>query len=172
MIYLRAENLCRRYGERTLFKNLNLSIAKGERIALIAKNGTGKSSLLEILTGKEESDNDGKVIIDKNITWTYLQQEPVFNPNHTVLEAIFNTEHPKFKTIATFELLTERMENDPENVQIHEEMQKVMEDMLKTRMSNYYERSTHIYILYRALQWHHVHEDHVWRKTTAQHRPI
>lgn len=129
MIYLRAENLCRRYGERTLFKNLNLSIAKGERIALIAKNGTGKSSLLEILTGKEESDEDGKVIIDKNITWTYLQQEPVFNPRHTVLEAIFNTEHPKFKTIAAFELLTKKMEHDPENVQIHEEMQKVMEDM-------------------------------------------
>ncbi|MFY8019692.1 MAG: ABC-F family ATP-binding cassette domain-containing protein [Bacteroidia bacterium] len=129
MIYLRAENLGRRFGERVLFENLSLSIAKGERVAFIAKNGSGKTSLLNILTGKEEPDGGGNVMIDKNITWTYLEQEPHFNDNDTVLEAIFNTNHPKFKTVAEFELLTEKMELDPENLEIQEAMQKVMEDM-------------------------------------------
>ena len=129
MIYLRAENLGRRFGERVLFENLSLSIAKGERVAFIAKNGSGKTSLLNILTGKEEPDGGGSVMIDKNITWTYLEQEPHFNENDTVLEAIFNTNHPKFKTVAEFELLTEKMELDPENMEIQEAMQKVMEDM-------------------------------------------
>jgi ATP-binding cassette subfamily F protein uup len=129
MIYLRGENLGRRFGERVLFENLDLSIAKGERVAFIAKNGSGKTSLLNILTGREEPDGGGSVMIDKNITWTYLEQEPHFNENDTVLDAIFNTNHPKFKTVAEFELLTEKMELDPENTEIHEAMQKVMEDM-------------------------------------------
>ncbi len=129
MIYLRGENLGRRFGERVLFENLDLSIAKGERVAFIAKNGSGKTSLLNILTGREEPDGGGSVMIDKNITWTYLEQEPHFIENDTVLDAIFNTNHPKFKTVAEFELLTEKMELDPENTEIHEAMQKVMEDM-------------------------------------------
>jgi ATP-binding cassette subfamily F protein uup len=129
MIYLRGENLGRRFGERVLFENLDLSIAKGERVAFIAKNGSGKTSLLNILTGREEPDGGGSVMIDKNITWTYLEQEPHFNENDTVLDAIFNTNHPKFRTVAEFELLTEKMELDPENTEIHEAMQKVMEDM-------------------------------------------
>jgi ATP-binding cassette subfamily F protein uup len=129
MIYLRGENLGRRFGERVLFENLDLSIAKGERVAFIAKNGSGKTSLLNILTGREEPDGGGNIMIDKNITWTYLEQEPHFNEGDTVLEAIFSTNHPKFKTVAEFELLTEKMELDPENPEIHEAMQKVMEDM-------------------------------------------
>ena len=66
MIYLRAENLMKRFGERILFDKIDLTIAKGERIALIAKNGSGKTSLIKILVGEDEPDT-GSVTIDKNI---------------------------------------------------------------------------------------------------------
>ncbi|MCK6612458.1 MAG: ABC-F family ATP-binding cassette domain-containing protein [Bacteroidia bacterium] len=129
MIYLRAENLGRRFGERVLFENLELTIAKGERIALIARNGTGKTSLLNILAGREEPDGGGKVIIDKNIEWTYLEQEPRFKEDQRVIDAIFDSEHPKFKTIARYELVQEQLELNPEDINLQNELQELMEQM-------------------------------------------
>lgn len=128
MIYLRAENLMKRFGERVLFEKIELSIAKGERIALIAKNGTGKSSLLKILAGVDEPDA-GSVIIDKNIKWAYLEQEPVFDVNQTIWDAVFYSDNDLLKVVANYELALENMEQHPEDTLVQNKLQEAMEAM-------------------------------------------
>jgi ABC transport system ATP-binding/permease protein len=128
MIYLRAENLMKRFGERILFEKIDLSIAKGERIALIAKNGTGKTSLIKILTGLDEPDA-GSVTIDKNIKWAYLEQEPEFDPQLSVWDAVFYSDNQLLQIVARYELSLEKMEEDPENPLVQAEMQRCMEEM-------------------------------------------
>ncbi len=128
MIYLRAENLMKRFGERILFEKIDLSIAKGERIALIAKNGTGKTSLIKILTGVDDPDA-GSVTIDKNIKWAYLEQEPEFDPELTIWDAVFFSDNALLQIVARYELSLEKMEEDPENPLVQDEMQRCMEEM-------------------------------------------
>jgi ATP-binding cassette subfamily F protein uup len=128
MIYLRAENLMKRFGERILFEKIDLSIAKGERIALIAKNGTGKTSLIKILTGVDDPDA-GSVTIDKNIKWAYLEQEPEFDPQLTIWDAVFFSDNALLQIVARYELSLEKMEEDPENPLVQDEMQRCMEEM-------------------------------------------
>ncbi|MFW5821074.1 MAG: ABC-F family ATP-binding cassette domain-containing protein [Bacteroidota bacterium] len=79
MIYLSAENIEKNFGERVLFSSLSLGLEKGDKAALIAANGTGKTSLLNILAGKDEPE-DGKVVLSESIRLSYLEQEPDF-PN-------------------------------------------------------------------------------------------
>ena len=83
MNLLSAENLSRSYGERTLFSNLTFGINQGQKIALIAKNGTGKTTLLDILAGKYPPDT-GQVTSRKGVKIGYLEQDPVLNPQLTV----------------------------------------------------------------------------------------
>jgi ATP-binding cassette subfamily F protein uup len=128
MIYLRAENLMKRFGERILFEKIDLTIAKGERIALIAKNGSGKTSLIKILVGEDEPDT-GSVTIDKNIKWAYLDQEPQFNANDTIWEAVFNSDNALLKTVALYEIALEKLELDPDNTSVQNELQHCMEAM-------------------------------------------
>jgi ATP-binding cassette subfamily F protein uup len=101
--YLRAENLYKRYGDRILFENLTLTIEKGDKIALIAKNGTGKTNLLNILAGLDTSDGEGKVITDKNIQVAYLPQEPYLDPKLNVWDALFNSNNELLKAVAEYE---------------------------------------------------------------------
>jgi ATP-binding cassette subfamily F protein uup len=101
--YLRAENLNKRYGDRILFENLTLTIEKGDKIALIAKNGTGKTNLLNILAGLDTSDGEGKVITDKNIQVAYLPQEPYLDPKLNVWDALFNSNNELLKAVAEYE---------------------------------------------------------------------
>ena len=103
MNYLRAENLNKRYGDRILFENLTLTIEKGDKIALIAKNGTGKTNLLNILAGLDTSDGEGKVITDKNIQVAYLPQEPYLDPKLNVWDALFNSNNELLKAVAEYE---------------------------------------------------------------------
>ncbi len=103
MNYLRAENLYKRYGDRILFENLTLTIEKGDKIALIAKNGTGKTNLLNILAGLDTSDGEGKVITDKNIQVAYLPQEPYLDPKLNVWDALFNSNNELLKAVAEYE---------------------------------------------------------------------
>ncbi len=79
--YLQADNLSKSYGPRVLFKNLSFNINEGDKIALIAPNGTGKTSLLNILAGKDSSDGEGKISFMKDIKVSFLEQEPV-SPRH------------------------------------------------------------------------------------------
>ena len=87
-IYLDVQNVSKRFGDRVLFEDISFSIAGGQRVGLIAQNGTGKSTLLSMLTGYEGVDS-GSIIYRNGIKTGYLRQEPVFSPNATVLEACF-----------------------------------------------------------------------------------
>lgn len=87
-IYLDVQNLTKRFGERLLFNRICFSIAEGDRVGLIAKNGTGKSTLLNILTGKEGKD-EGDITFRNNIQIGYLEQSPVYPEGMTVMEACF-----------------------------------------------------------------------------------
>lgn len=87
-IYLDVQNLTKRFGERLLFDHINFSIAEGERVGLIAKNGTGKSTLLNILTGREGKD-DGEITFRNGLNTGYLEQSPVYPEDMTVMEACF-----------------------------------------------------------------------------------
>lgn len=88
--FLDVQNVSKRFGERVLFNNISFSVAKGQRIGLIAQNGTGKSTLLSMLSG-EESVDSGSIIYQNGIQVGYLRQEPKFKEGTTVLEACFNS---------------------------------------------------------------------------------
>ena len=128
MNYLRAENLAKHYGERHLFSNLTLTVTKGQRVALIAKNGSGKTSLLNILTGRDSSD-EGQVIIDKNIRWAYIEQEPQFYGTDDVWTAIYKSENELLQCVANYESVIEQLEKEPENVAFQNQLQYAMEAM-------------------------------------------
>ena len=87
MNYLSAENLSKSYGDRTLFRNINFGISRGDKIAIVGANGSGKTSLLEILAGASPPD-DGLVSVRKDITVGYLNQQPDLNEALTILEEV------------------------------------------------------------------------------------
>ena len=86
--YLQVEGLTRRVGDRVLFENLSLGIAEGQRVGFIAKNGTGKTTLLNILCGLDSYD-EGSVVFKRDLRVGYLQQSPVYPPDLTIMEACF-----------------------------------------------------------------------------------
>ncbi len=88
MNYLSVENLTKTYGERVLFEGLSFGLGKGDKMALIANNGTGKSSLLKILVGEDVSDGNGRVVIREGVRMGYLTQEPQFPKDVTINELI------------------------------------------------------------------------------------
>lgn len=102
---LDVQNVSKRFGARELFANLSFSIAEGQKVGLIARNGTGKSTLLSILTGRESQD-EGAVVYRNGIRTGYLEQEPVFNPDDTVLDACFNHQGDDEKIVKAKQILT------------------------------------------------------------------
>ena len=101
MNYLNVENISKSYGELNLFENLSFSIHKDQKIAFVAKNGTGKTSILNILSGKDSPDM-GQIIYRKGLRTTFLSQEPVLDQNLTIEETIFNSDNPILKVINTY----------------------------------------------------------------------
>ena len=102
---LDVQNVSKRFGARELFANLSSSIAEGQKVGLIARNGTGKSTLLSILTGRESQD-EGAIVYRNGIRTGYLEQEPVFNPDDTVLDACFNHQGDDEKIVKDKQILT------------------------------------------------------------------
>ncbi len=121
MNYLNVENISKSYGEVTLFKGITFSIHKGQKIAFIAKNGTGKTSILKIVSGEDSSDS-GNITYRKNIAVSFLSQDPKFDDSLTIEESIFNSDNPILKVIANYEKAILNSE-DVENYQ------KAFEDM-------------------------------------------
>ena len=154
MNYLRAENLSKRFGERVLFEEISYTLVKGSRVAMIAKNGTGKTSLLNILTLNDEPDS-GKVVIDKNIKWAYLAQDPQFNPTDTVWEAVFNSDNEVLKAVAEYEWCIEELEEKPEDTALQNRLQVAME-MMDNMMAWDIEARVHT-ILTQLNLHHHLH---------------
>ncbi|HSH20449.1 MAG TPA: ABC-F family ATP-binding cassette domain-containing protein, partial [Draconibacterium sp.] len=107
--FLQGENLSKRWGEIMLFEDISFTIFEGQKVALIAKNGTGKSTLLDLLAGKENPDS-GKITLTNDIVIGYFEQIPKLNLDHTVLEEIFVSDNEKLKTVKEFELAV--TEND------------------------------------------------------------
>ena len=101
--FLQGENLSKRWGETMLFENISFTVFEGQKVALIAKNGTGKSTLLDLLAGKETPDS-GKITVTNDIKIGYFEQIPKLNPDHTILEEIFVSDNEKLKTVKEFEL--------------------------------------------------------------------
>ncbi len=101
--FLQAENLSKRWGELMLFENISFTVFEERKVALIAKNGTGKSTLLDILAGKETAEA-GKVTLTNDIEIGYFEQIPVLNPTYSVIEEIFESDNEKLKTVKAFEL--------------------------------------------------------------------
>ena len=102
MNYLTVENISKSYGELNLFKDISFSIHKDEKIAFVAKNGTGKTSLLNILAGNDEPDH-GSVVYRNGLKISYLPQEPELNQELTVEQTIFDNENHILKVIKTYE---------------------------------------------------------------------
>lgn len=102
---LDVQNVSKRFGARELFANLSFSIAEGQKVGLIASNGTGKSTLLSILTGRESQD-EGAIVYRNGIRTGYLEQEPVFNSDDTVLDACFNHQGDDEKIVKAKQILT------------------------------------------------------------------
>ncbi|AHW60460.1 ATP-binding cassette, subfamily F, uup [Draconibacterium orientale] len=101
--FLQAENLSKRWGELMLFENISFTVFEGAKVALIAKNGTGKSSLLDLLAGKESPD-EGIITLSNDVKMGYFEQIPDLNPNNTVIEEVFESDNEKIKTVKAFEL--------------------------------------------------------------------
>ena len=119
--YLNVENISKSYGEVTLFKGITFSIHKGQKIAFVAKNGTGKTSILKIISGEDSSDS-GNITYRKNIAVSFLSQDPKFDDSLTIEQSVFNSENPILKVIANYEKAILKSEDE-------ENYQKAFEDM-------------------------------------------
>ena len=103
---LEVRNLTKSFGSLVLFEDICFSVAQGQKVGLIAKNGTGKSTLLSIIAGKEGSDS-GNVIFRRDIKVGILEQTPRFDPNETVLDACFNHNGEEEKVLRAKQILTQ-----------------------------------------------------------------
>ena len=107
MNYLTLDKVSKSFGEKILFSDINLTIAKGQKIALIAKNGTGKTTLLRVIAQEEAPEGEhAKILLSKEIRVGYLKQDPDLNPNANVLEAALDSDNAKVKAIKNLELAT------------------------------------------------------------------
>lgn len=104
--YVDIQNLTKSFGAQVLFKNISFSIAEGQKVGLIARNGTGKSTLLSVITGKEGHDS-GEIIFKKDLVVGYLEQTPAFNPEESVLDACFNHQGNPEKVLKAKQILTQ-----------------------------------------------------------------
>lgn len=104
--YLDIQNLTKSFGAHVLFQDISFSVAEGQKIGLVAKNGTGKSTLLSILTGREGYDS-GNIIFRRELKIGYLEQSPKFDPDDTVLDACFNHKGDEAKILRAKQILTQ-----------------------------------------------------------------
>jgi len=113
--YITVEQISKSYGELELFKDLSFSIHKDQKIAFVAKNGSGKTTILNILTGVDTPDS-GQVVMRNGLRIGLLPQSPEFNPNDTVASALYNAELPILNIVADYETALHHPE-DPEAYQ-------------------------------------------------------
>ena len=101
--FLQVENISKSYGDKTLFRNISFNINEGDKIALIAPNGTGKSSLLKILAGMDSSDRGGDVKFMKDIKVAFLDQSINFNPRNTLFDEVYSRLGTTYDVIHSYE---------------------------------------------------------------------
>jgi ATP-binding cassette subfamily F protein uup len=104
--YLDVQHLTKSFGALTLFRDISFSIGEGQRVGLIARNGTGKSTLLNILAGKDGYDS-GDIVFRRDLKVGFLEQSPAFDPDETVLDACFNHQGEEEKVLRAKQVLTQ-----------------------------------------------------------------
>ena len=104
--YLDVQNLTKRFGAEVLFDNISFSIAEGQKVGFVARNGTGKSTLMSVLMDKEGHES-GDIIYRRDLKVGYLEQSPKFDPEESVLEACFNHEDDPEKVLKAKQILTQ-----------------------------------------------------------------
>jgi ATP-binding cassette subfamily F protein uup len=109
--YLSVENISKSYGERVLFENISFGINKDQKIAFIAKNGSGKTTIMNIINGFDEPDT-GQVVVRKNIRMSFLSQKPNLQDELTIEESIFASDNETLKVIEQYEKALENPENE------------------------------------------------------------
>ena len=104
MQYLKLENVSKSYGDKVLFQDINLSISQGQKIALIAKNGSGKTTLLRVIAGEEAGEGErASILVAKNIKIAYLRQDPLYDPESSILETVFDSDNPSIQAVRDYE---------------------------------------------------------------------
>lgn len=145
--HIQAENLSKRFGDQLLFENISFTIFEHQKVALIARNGTGKTTLMEILAGNDTPES-GQITKTGDIRIGYLKQIPVLDDNHTVFEAVFQSGQEKVEIIRNFEdaLLHNRKEDITKYTELMERHQawdyevKVKQILTQLKINNYDQR--------------------------------
>ena len=123
MNLLSVENISKAFGERIILENISFGINKDQKIAFIAKNGTGKTTLLNIIAGKDIPDS-GQVVFRKGIHIGFLSQNPYFNEDLTIEETIFATDNPILRLIQEYEHALQHPENEDAYQKAFEQMER------------------------------------------------
>lgn len=124
MNLLTVENISKSYGELVLFSDISFGINKDQKIALIAKNGTGKTSILNIMSGKDATET-GQVTVRKGIKMAFLEQEPDLDPNLTIEETILATDNETLRVISNYEKAVENPEDTERYQKAFEAMERL-----------------------------------------------
>jgi len=128
MNYISVDSVSKSFNERILFKGLSFGIAQGEKMALVGMNGSGKSTLLKILAGIEVPDS-GEVVVNNEVKLTYLGQQPEFDGDDTVLEAILYSDDPIPKLIKDYEYHIVKAEEDMKSAEILSDLMVKMDEL-------------------------------------------
>lgn len=142
MTYLSTENLSKNYGHKILFEGLSFGISEGDKTALIAENGTGKSTLLKILAGKEIPDQ-GKVMVQNDISIGFLEQDPELNDELSIRDYISQSNNKMVRLIQEYERAAEAQSNDF-NKETQEAFQKAASKMDASDAWDYEQRMEQI----------------------------
>ncbi|MCZ2316571.1 MAG: ATP-binding cassette domain-containing protein, partial [Bacteroidales bacterium] len=100
--YLQVDNLTKSYGDRVLFNKISFHINQGDKVALVAPNGSGKTSLLDVLAGKESPEGEGTIKFMSGIQVAYLEQDPSYDPELTVLEQVRSADKKVMQTLTAY----------------------------------------------------------------------
>ena len=133
--YLQIDGLTKSFGDLVLFEDITFGIAQGQKVGLIAKNGTGKTTLLNIIAGKEDYDS-GAVVFRNDLRVGYLEQTPVYPEGLTVLQACFYSPNETVRLIAEYE---EAMASDD-----HSNLQDILMRMDNLKAWDYEQRAKQI----------------------------
>lgn len=151
MNYLSVEKISKTYAEKTLFNEISFGIDQGQKLALVAKNGSGKTSLLNCLLGNDIPDS-GKIVFRNDIRIGYLAQEEDFNPESTVIDTVFQSDNSSLNLIKEYEAELEKGNSEKLN-QLYEKISeldawgtenKVREILSKLQLSNFNQQIKHL----------------------------
>ena len=118
---LTIENLCKTYGEKVLFNNVNFSLSDGDKVGIVGVNGTGKSTFIKVIASIVPKDS-GTITTGKNTKISYLEQDKVFEPEHTVLMEVFKGTQPLMRALYDYELALQASQKNPQDIDLQKKI--------------------------------------------------